>query len=110
MILHDNGHCPPLVNHPGVSARVLKSAAAVLGKDRIAEMPVKLSSEDFAFYGTRRPSAFLRLGTRNEAKGCVTLPHNNDFLLDEDALELGSRVFVRFVLEHMTGFDPESDE
>ena len=43
------------------------------------------------------------LGTRNAAKGCVTLPHNNDFLLDEDALEYGSRIFVRFVLDHMKG-------
>ena len=110
MAFHDDGYCPPLVNHPGVSARVLKSAAAVLGEDHIVEMPMKLSSEDFSFYGVKKPAAFLRLGTRNEAKGCVTLPHNNDFLLDEDALELGSRVFVRFVLDHMAGFDPESDE
>ncbi len=110
MVFHDDGHCPPLVNHPGVSARVLKSAAAVLGEDRITGMPVKLSSEDFSFYGTRRPSAFLRLGTRNEAKGCVTLPHNNDFLLDEAALAGGSRILTRFVLDHMAGFDPESEE
>ena len=52
-----------------------------------------------------KPSAFLRLGTRNAEKGCTTLPHNNDFMLDEDALETGSRVFVQFVLDNMGGFN-----
>lgn len=68
-------------------------------------MPKKLSSEDFSFYAAKKPGAFLRLGTRNAEKGCTTLPHNNDFLLDEDALETGSRVFVQFVLDNMGGFE-----
>jgi len=87
-----------------VSDRVLASAGKILGEDKIVTMPRKLSSEDFSFYAAEKPSAFLRLGTRNPEKGCVTLPHNNDFMLDEDALETGSRIFVRFVLDHMDGF------
>ena len=89
----------PLTNDQDVSARVLKAAAKVVGDAQIVTMPQKLSSEDFSFYLSRRPGAFLRLGTRNAAKGCTTLPHNNDFLLDEDALELGSRIFVQFILD-----------
>ena len=53
----------------------------------------------------KKPGAFIRLGTRNAAKGCVTLPHNNDFLLDEDALPLGSQIFVQFVLDNMGGME-----
>ena len=78
--------------------------AMLLGEDKVVTMPQKLSSEDFSFYADAKPGAFLRLGTRNEEKGCTTLPHNNDFLLDEDALELGSRVCVQFVLDNMNGF------
>lgn len=89
----------PLTNDRDVSARVLKAAAKVVGDAQIVTMPQKLSSEDFSFYLSKRPGAFLRLGTRNAAKGCTTLPHNNDFLLDEDALELGSRIFVQFILD-----------
>lgn len=107
MAFHEEAKALPVVNHPAVTRRVLDSAARVLGQDKVVTMPVKLSSEDFSFFADARPGAFLRLGTRNEAKGCVTLPHNNDFLLDEDALELGSRVCVRFVLDNMGGFDPE---
>ena len=100
---HENAKALPLVNDPEVSERVLAAAAEIVGEDHIVTMPIKLSSEDFSFYAARKPATFLRLGTRNEAKGCVTLPHNNDFLLDEDALELGSKIFVQFVLKNMKG-------
>ena len=104
---HEKSKALPVINDPAVTRRVLRSASTVLGAENVVEMPVKLSSEDFSFYLDTRPGAFLRLGTRNEAKGCTTLPHNNDFMIDEDVLELGSRVFVRFVLDNMDGFDPK---
>lgn len=101
---HEDTKALPLTNDPTVSQKVLDSAAKVVGEGNIVTMPQKLSSEDFSFYADKKPGAFLRLGTRNEKKGCVTLPHNNDFMLDEDALELGSRIFVQFVLDNMKGF------
>lgn len=103
MAFHEDVKALPLVNHPEVSARVLASAGKIVGEGNVVTMPRKLSSEDFSFYSDKKPGAFLRLGTRSEKKGCTTLPHNNDFMLDEDALELGSKIFVRFVLDHMDG-------
>ena len=47
----------------------------------------------------------MRLGTRNVSKGCITLPHNNDFLIDEDAFVKGSDTCVQFVLDNMNGID-----
>ena len=102
---HEDTKALPLVNHLEVSQRVLDAAAKIVGQANIVTMPKKLSSEDFSFYAAEKPSAFLRLGTRNAEKGCTTLPHNNDFMLDEDALETGSRVFVQFVLDNMGGFE-----
>ena len=101
---HENAKALPLIKDPEVSQRVLASAAKVVGQSNIVTMPQKLSSEDFSFYADQKPGAFLRLGTRNEKKGCVTLPHNNDFMLDEDALPLGSSIFLQFVLDNMKGF------
>ena len=102
---HDETKALPVINHPAVRAAVLSAAEKVVGKENIAPMPIKLSSEDFSFYVDKKPGCFIRLGTRNESKGCVTLPHNNDFLLDEDALEIGSRVCVQFVLDNMGGME-----
>ncbi|MBO5754850.1 MAG: amidohydrolase, partial [Clostridia bacterium] len=92
-------------NDPYLSDLVVSSATKIVGADRIVEMPKKLSSEDFSQYLSKKPGVFFRLGTRNEQKGCVTLPHNNDFLIDEDAFVTGSDTCVQFVLDHMGGVD-----
>ena len=95
-------------NNPYIASLVLKSAEKVaLG---IQNMPEKLSSEDFSQYLTKKPGVFIRLGTRNEEKGCVTLPHNNDFLIDEDAFSVGTDTCVQFVLDNMNGIDAEKIE
>lgn len=94
-------------NNPYISSLVLESAKKITGTQK---MPEKLSSEDFSQYLTKKPGAFIRLGTRNERKGCVTLPHNNDFLIDEDAFETGTDTCVQFVLDNMSGIDMEEVE
>ncbi len=94
-------------NNPYISGLVLDSAKKVVGEDNIVNMPEKLSSEDFSQYLTKKPGVFIRLGTRNEEKGCTTLPHNNDFMIDEDAFVSGSDSCVQFVLDHMNGIDIE---
>ncbi len=100
---HEDTKALPLCNDPLVSRQLLESAAKIVGQEKIVTMPEKLSSEDFSFYVSQKPGAFLRLGTKNAAKGCTTLPHNNDFMLDEDALPLGSQIFVQFILDNMGG-------
>ena len=92
-------------NDPDISKCVLASAEKVVGKDKIVPMREKMSSEDFSQYLTKKRGVFFRLGTRNEALGCTTLPHNNDFLIDENALPVGSDTCVQFVLDNMNGLN-----
>jgi amidohydrolase len=99
--------CFVLYNNPYISELVLASAEKVIGKDNITKMPEKLGSEDFSQYVTKKPGVFIRLGTRNSEKGCITLPHNNDFMIDEDAFVFGSDACVQFVLDNMNGIDIE---
>ena len=96
-----------LYNDPYLSSLALKSTEKIVGKDGIVKMNKKLSSEDFSHYVSKKPGVFMRLGTRNEEKGCVTLPHNNDFLIDEDAFEIGTNLCVQFVLDNMKGVDAD---
>jgi len=95
-------------NNPYISQLVIESAKKVASG--IQKMPEKLSSEDFSQYLTKKPGVFIRLGTRNEEKGCTTLPHNNDFLIDEDVLDIGSDTCVQFVLDNMNGIDMDKVE
>lgn len=103
MVFHEEAKALPVINDDRVREAVLRSAEKVVGADMLRDMPIKMSSEDFSFYVDKKPGAFIRLGTRNPEKGCVTLPHNNDFMLDEDALDVGSKVCVQFVLDNMEG-------
>lgn len=97
----DRLDCPPLYNDPDVCVRLEAAIAAVVGADNVVTKPKKLSSEDFANYVTEKPGAFLRLGTRNELLGCNTLPHNNDFRIDESAIIKGSMTCVQYILNNM---------
>ncbi|MBR2950993.1 MAG: hypothetical protein IKC46_14245, partial [Lachnospiraceae bacterium] len=94
-------------NNPHISDLVLASAEKVVGAENIVQMPEKLSSEDFSQYLTQKPGVFFRLGTRNAEKGCTTLPHNNDFMIDEDAFPIGTDTCVQFVLDNMNGINME---
>ena len=49
------------------------------------------------------PACYFRLGIRNEKKGTGQALHANDFLLDEDALALGAKAFIQFVLDNQNG-------
>ncbi|MEA5059860.1 MAG: M20 family metallopeptidase [Candidatus Pelethousia sp.] len=96
---------PCLYNDPSLSQQLMQSAEKIVGKDNVVPMRTKMSSEDFAFYLTKKPGLFFRLGTKNEEKGYVGLPHNNNFQLDEAALKIGSSVCVQFVIDVSTGLN-----
>lgn len=99
--IKDELNCPPLYNTPDVCVRLETAIADVVGRENVAVMPKKLSSEDFANYVAVKPGAFLRLGTRNDSLGCNTLPHNNDFRIDESAFIKGSMTCVQYILNNM---------
>lgn len=93
----------PLYNDPYISNLVIDAAEKIIGKENVVNMKIKMSSEDFSHYLTKKPGVFFRLGTRSAAKGIISLPHNNNFQIDEDALPLGVKVFVQFVTDNMNG-------
>ena len=95
-------------NNPYLSSLLLDTASAIVGSDHLAPVDVKLGAEDFSQYLTKKPGVFMRLGTKNDKKGCNTMGHNSDFRIDEDAFTVGADIFVQFVLDNMTGIDPVS--
>lgn len=96
----------PVTNDPVLSQKLLESAAKVVGVENTGTFPIKMSSEDFSFYLSKKPGVFFRLGTRNKAKNCTTLPHNSSFSIDEDSLPIGSKTCVQFVLDNMRAYRP----
>lgn len=94
-------------NNPYLSEVVLSAVDKVVGKENIVKVPPRLGAEDFSRYGDEKPAVLFRLGTGNEAKGISMSAHHDDFIIDEEALALGSRAFVQFVLDNQHGIDAD---
>ncbi len=94
---------PIVNNNETMTSLVRKSAVAVVGEENLQLHRRSLGGEDFAYFAALKPGCMFRLGIRNEEKDCIYSAHQDKFNLDEDALPIGSAVFVRFVLDNMNG-------
>jgi metal-dependent amidase/aminoacylase/carboxypeptidase family protein len=74
-----------------------QKAIAVLGEEHVEELPIRLTSEDFSFYGQHVPICFFRLGVRNEERGIVYGVHHPRFDIDENALLTGVELMCHAV-------------
>ena len=72
-------------------------AAEKCGAD-IVTMPQRMSSEDIGWFLTKSKGMIFQFGTRNEALGCTSLLHKNDFKIDELGMKTAIEVFLQYVL------------
>jgi amidohydrolase len=80
---------PYLENDPLTTRKMRTKAQAFLGPEKVEELPIRLTAEDFSFYSQVVPVCFFRLGVRNEAKGITFGVHHPRFDIDTDALRTG---------------------
>lgn len=90
--------CPYVHNDEAICEKFLNSVRTIM-PERIVDFPLKMSSEDFSWFLMEKPGILFRTCTRNEAKGCDTIAHCNDFRIDEDALQYGLYAFLQFILD-----------
>lgn len=80
---------PCLINDSILTSKVRKSMVQYLGSENVVDLPIRMTSEDFAFYSQVIPACFYRLGTGNVEKGITSAVHTPTFDIDESALEIG---------------------
>ncbi len=80
---------PYLENNPASTQKIRSKAITHFGTENVIDLPLRLTSEDFAFYSQVIPVSFFRLGVRNEEKGIIQGVHNSKFDIDEEALRIG---------------------
>lgn len=97
--------CLIVDNDIDVTQLVKASADKVIGNDNIIDLKPSLACEDFSFFISKKPGALYWLGVRNEQKGAVSALHTSEFKIDEEALQIGSGIFVQFVLDNMKGIE-----
>jgi amidohydrolase len=88
---------PPVVNDPGLVARLRSAALLMLGPQAPTATSQSLGGEDFAWYLQRVPGAMARLGTRTPGGATHDL-HQGDLVVDEQAIGVGARLLAAAAL------------
>jgi amidohydrolase len=85
---------PFLENDPVLTSKVRSLAEDHFGKENVETLPLRLTSEDFAFYAQEIPVCFFRLGVRNESRGIVYGVHHPKFDIDARSLVTGMQAMA----------------
>ncbi len=85
---------PVLNNNEELTARAFKYAQDFLGNEKVEELPIRMTAEDFSYYSHQIPAVFYRLGTGNAALKTMSPLHTATFNIDESALEIGMGLFA----------------
>ena len=96
-IKYDKGY-PLLVNDPVICNKLNDIAKEVIGGDNVInDIPPTFVAEDFGYYSNEVPGAFFFLGCNRDKDDTMSL-HQDDFILDEAALEIGIEVMAYSVV------------
>lgn len=91
--------CPPLCCKDELVSLVEQSARRALGEDKVYTLTApSLGSEDFAYYMSKIPGAFFRIGTQNETPQSRLGLHDPHIIFDEKAIKAGAVVLAAVAL------------
>jgi amidohydrolase len=85
---------PALCNNPGKTTMVKQLMNEFLGEDKVHELPLRMTSEDFAWFAMEYPSVFYRLGTGMPEK----MLHSPYFDIDERIINTGTGLLAWLAL------------
>ena len=83
---------PCLYNNEELTKSLRIKSEVFFGRTNVESLPIRLTSEDFAFYSQKIPVCFVRLGVGNEAKGIIHGVHHPKFDIDAKALITGMQL------------------
>lgn len=94
---------PCVVNDPELTGRARAIAAGLWGDEKIQELALRMTAEDFGYYTERYPAVFFRLGVgRTDGRPTGGL-HTPTFDPDEEAIRYGIATMAALAL----GLGPE---
>ena len=95
----DRGY-PFVFNDEALTQRAMKVAKRFLGDENVVELDLRMTAEDFAYYGQHIPACFYRLGTALPLRNFTPL-HSATFDIDEQALHTGSSLMALLAVEEL---------
>jgi amidohydrolase len=85
---------PCVDNDEKLTEELKEKSKVLISENKIHDLPIRLTSEDFAFYSQVTPACFFRLGVRNESKGIIHGVHHPKFDIDPESLRLGVQIMT----------------
>ncbi len=86
-VVIDKGY-PFVVNDDLLTQNLALYAKEYLGVRKVEDLEMRLTAEDFAYFGHKVPSTFYRIGTKTKGKEVTNL-HTSTFDIDEESLFVG---------------------
>lgn len=77
---------PSLYNNPELTAQAEALAKEYLGADQVKTLDLRMTADDFAFYGHQVPGCFFRIGTNKNGTEFTASVHNPHFDIHEEAM------------------------
>ncbi len=87
---------PPVVNTKAETETAIRAASLVAGEKAVnGNMPAMLGSEDFSFMLSKRPGAYICLGSGERRQGGML--HQSRYDFNEELLPIGASYWVKLV-------------
>lgn len=91
-----------LINNDAMVDLVKQTGEKMVGAEKVRTIDqASMGVEDFAYFSKAAPSAFFRLGCRNEEKGITHGAHTGAFDIDEDCLSIGVAMQTQNVIDFL---------
>jgi hippurate hydrolase len=91
---------PSLYNDPELTGTAEQLATAFLGANRVHELALRMTADDFAFYGHQVPGCYFRLGTAApDGQSYTSSVHTSRFDIDPAALETGTGLMAYLAMQ-----------
>lgn len=97
---------PILSNNAGINSLFAESMKQIFGKNKVTRTEQVLGGEDFACYLEKIPGAMFRLGIRNNSIGANKSWHSDRFMVDEQAIKIGTALLVTTAFNFLHGKQP----
>jgi amidohydrolase len=93
---YEDGY-PPTINDKTCAENLLNSATKIVGAGA-GEPYLSMGGEDFSYFANEKPGCFFFIGSSPNDRELLSTPHHcSHFDIDEEALLVGSSVFVQLI-------------
>ncbi|MFA9372027.1 MAG: M20 family metallopeptidase [Labilibaculum antarcticum] len=89
---------PFLVNNEEITHEAKTNAIDLLGEDKVVNMDIRMTTEDFGFYSQKYPATFYRFGVQSGKNGSL---HTSTFEANDDSLQTSMSTMAWLAISYL---------